>query len=915
MLRGLDMQRFTILLLMSVSLSLSSEVAFAQFNIQHQSPPVIVSGEETVLEFLVPGITQDQVASATLFSRTDGELSFNQRESLLQNGAFTFRVTVDEAGANTFEYYFVIQLLSGEQLTFPEANFIENPVRIPIVGEEAVEEESYEQLTGVDFTILSPEQGLAYSQDDMVLAIALFYDPTLLEPGEFKIMLDNKDVTADADTSAFFLTYAPKKIRLGSHTFAIDYETEGIRYRLTSWTFNVVDPSQASFRGFTERRMPQGNVELTARNQVIGGDVNDALTGLVRVSGNQGYLNYALNGFLTSQESSRLQPQNRFGVNLNYGKWVRLQGGHIFPTVSNLSMNGRRVFGLNTSVHLADENLNFQFLFGELSREITNRYGSLNRNEVTAADGSVVDTTYSLSFENQGQGTFRRQIVGGRVGFGNPDKFQFGIHALKIQDDTTSITNIGNFNELQNFRSDLITGLSADDVSKLNSQPDLLQIDGGNPRARGNLVAGTDLQFNVDENRIRFNGELTAGVLNNDISGGALTVERADELGFDIDQADADLLDRLSRFIIINENMSNLPLRIRENAQGDNETEFFFPTAVLAGNSQASFNYLNNNLRIQYQWIGPDYTSLANNTIRRDVAGFTITDRVRMFENRLFWTFGFESLDDNVVGNLEATTTTNTIRTNVSWYPIDRLLPRVSMGIRLRSRDNSVARFNPNLGSDLLNASVQNFRIINGDTLGAPVARSNNTFNFNTSVAKQFDAFESRHDVSLNLNTLRTEDDVFEFGDTRSLSLSLNLNSRFSQLPLNTQLGFNVNNTETTSGLSDFKIFGVFAGGTYFLMENRLSINGQLAITNNINRNQSLRINDNGTTNFSGDDYYEADPGQIQRNEFSTFVFRMGAEFNIDQNQALIFDANFNNVSLAGTANDRIVQLRYVFRF
>jgi hypothetical protein len=905
-----------IIFLMTLLISVvNTESVFAQFNIQHQAPTVIVTGEETTLEFLVPGITQDQVSSATLFSRTDGELSYNQQESLLQNGSFFFQVRVDAANANTFEYYLVIQLINGSELTFPEANFIENPVQIPVVGEAEEEEPEYEALTGVDYTILSPEEGLAYSQDDMVLAIALFYDPDLIEPGEFRIMLDNKDVTADADTSAYFLTYAPKKIRLGTHRFSIDYVTENTIYRLTSWSFNVVDPSQASFSGFTERTLPRGNVELTARNQVIAGDVNDALTGLVRVSGNQGYLNYSVNGFLTSQESSRLQPQNRFGVDLNYGKWIRLQGGHIFPTVSNLSMNGRRVFGLNTSVHLADENLNLQFLFGELSREITNRYGSLNRNEITAPDGSVVDTTYTLGFENQGQGTFRRQIVGGRVGFGNPDRFQFGIHALKVQDDTTSIRNIGDFTSLQNFRPDLVSGLSADDVSKLNNQPDILQVDGGNPRARGNLVAGTDLQFSADQNRIRFNGELTAGVLNNDISGGALTVQRADELGFDIDQADADLLDRLSRFIIINENMSNLPLRIRENAQGDNETEFFFPTAVLAGNSQASFNYLNNNLRIQYQWIGPDYTSLANNTIRRDVAGFTISDRIRMFENRIFLTLGYESLDDNVVGNLEATTTTNTIRTNLSWYPIDRLLPRVSVGIRLRSRDNGVARFNPNIGSDILNASVQNFRIVNGDTLGAPVARSNQTFNFSSSVTKQFDAFESRHDVSLNLNTLRTRDDVFEFGDTRSLSLSLNLNSRFSQLPLNTQLGMNVNNTETTSGLSDFKIFGIFAGGTYFLMENRLSLNGQVALTNNINVNQSLRINDNGTAGFSGDDYYEADPGQIQRNEFSTFVFRMGAEFTIDQYQALIFDANFNNVSLAGTANDRIVQLRYVFRF
>ena len=885
--------------------------AWAQFTVQHQAPTVVVKGQDTAFEFLVAGINQQQVQEALLFYRVDGDISFSQKEATLRNGIFSVRHRVDDNGASTFEYFFLLRLTNGQEVSFPEADFNENPIRVPIVGNDTDEAE-YEQLTGVDYNILSPEEGTAFTEEDFVVAVALFYDQSTIEPGAFHLFVDGEDVTANADTSSHFISYAPEKIRIGNHTIALDYITNsGDRLRLIGWEFSIIDPSKAQYAGFGERRVPVGSLELTARNQDVGGDINDALTGRLRVSGSQGYFNYSVNGFLTSQESSRLQPQNRFGVNLNYGKWWRHNAGHIFPSISNLSLAGRRVFGVNSSIHLLNEGFNVQFLYGELNRDVSNIYGSLLRQEVFTEDGTaVVDTTYSLNFANEGRGTFTREIIGGRVAFGNPRKFQFGVHAIKVQDDTSSIDRITDFTSLQTFRRDLTSGLSAGDINKLTNQPELLAVN-GNPTPSGNFVAGADLKFNADKRRIQFEGEVSAGVLNNDITGGALTVERADELGFDIDEDDADLLDRLSRFIIVNENLNNLPLRITD----DDDTEFFFPTAILAGNGVTSLNYGANNLRVQYRWIGPDYNSLANNTVRRDVAGITITDRVRLFRNRIFLTLGYESLEDNVVGNLDATTTTDTYRSNISWYPVNRLLPRLSLGFRARTRDNDIARFNPNLGIGNLNASVQNFQIVNGDTLGAPTARSNSTFNFNGSITQQFELFGMLHDASVNLNTLQTTDDVFEFGDTKSTSVSLNVNSRFTLFPLNTNFGFTVNNTETISGLNEFNIFGFFVGGTYFLMDGKLRLTGRLAATNNKTTILPLRINTNGT-DTAVDDFFEPDNPLSQREtEFSTFVLRTGLQYDINQYNALLFDANFTNVSGDNISNDRIVQLRYIFKF
>lgn len=113
--------------------------------------------------------------------------------------------------------------------------------------------------------------------------------------------------------------------------------------------------------------------------------------------------------------------------------------------------------------------------------------------------------------------------------------------------------------------------------------------------------------------------------------------------------------------------------------------------------------------------VGPDFVSLANSTIRKDIAGFT-SDRFRLFRNQLYVTLGYEALNDNVTDVKEATTKTNSYRSNVSWYPVRNSLPKISVGFRYRSRENGVERFNSEVPAELENSAVQNLRIVDGDT-------------------------------------------------------------------------------------------------------------------------------------------------------------------------------------------------------
>ncbi len=899
-----------------VIISLITQVSYAQYIVQHQAPPTISKSETNTLEFIVSGVSQAEVQEALLFYRYDDGIGYQQKEVFYRNGAFLTNLDVEDSNTSTLEYYFQLTLISGETVFYPESLPSENPIRIDVV-ESPVETKSDKRNEHIDFTVLSPLQGETLASDKVLIAIALFYDVEKLEPGEFRLFVDDVDITTQVDTSAYYWSFLSREYRDGQHTIRLNYITEKETYLVNEWDFTVVNPSTLSqytgVDGGSAR--PIGNVELGARNQVIGGDVNNAYTGRTAISGNLGLLKYSVNGFLTSQESNRLQPQNRYGVNLQLGKWWRFQAGHVYPNMSRFTISGRRIYGINTELHLLKDNFNVQFIYGEVNRKIENLYTGIDRQEVVLGS-QVVDTSYALKYDNRGKGTFKREIIGGRVALGNERKFQIGFQAMKVEDDTTSVFNARSFTDIFGRTPAYYSNLDPNtDIVKLSDNPDLLQIENGSLQAKGNFVAGTDLKIGVAQNKIRFEAEGVISALNNDIYGGVLTVERAEDLGFEIKDKEGNLLDRLSQFIIVNENMDVLPLRIKDIDSDSAEADLFFPTSLLASNAELSFNYPKNNLRIQYRWVGPNYNSLANSTVRKDIAGFTISDRFRMLQNRLFVTLGYEFLEDNVTNAKQATTESITYRTNVSWYPISQELPRVSLGMRYRTRDNGIARFNPLLSTSLQNQAVQNFSISGVDTLLTSVPKDNITLNLSGSITQQFRFLDIIHDASLSFSTLKTTDDVFAFGDVKSSAMSLNFTSRFTELKLRTQLGLTLNNTQTGSGQSDFKIFGIYAGGSYFLLESKLNINARIAATNNRSKSRSLIVDPiSQADGDANNDYFILDNNST-KNNYGTYVFQTGAQYNVNEYHSFLFDANLTNVSGIGNTNDRIVQLRYIFKF
>ncbi|NGP89139.1 hypothetical protein [Fodinibius halophilus] len=897
----------------------------ASNQIHHQEPSFIERGTTLNLIFNVPGIEPDQVAEAYLFYRHEGDISYKQQKASLNATKFTAPLRVEDRQATEVAYYFEIQLHNGEKVTYPQNVTISSPVTVEVIDERKSARQLRVEKTGVDYTILSPEPGTSISRNDVVIALTLFYDPDEIDAdaSSFELLLDGRDVTEQANASDYFYTYAPDELSPGKHEVIFNLINADSTQNVASWNFTVLDPAVSSDIGDAgagkDDWIPRGRVEISGRNQKIGGLQNDALSGNVRLSGEKGNISYSAYGLLTSQEDPRLQAQNRFGAQLYVGEWFDLKAGHVYPRLSALTISGQRMQGLNVGFHPWDDALSLRILHGKLRRGIDNLFRNLEP-EYQIQQQDTLGVSYLLSTKNGGAGTFERDITGGRLGVGRGKTFEFGLNFLKVEDDTSSINIIDNFNILMERNPSLAESLNEQERNDLNQNPEQLTIN-GMPRPKGNFVAASDLMVSLDSDRIRFEADGAFSLLNGDISEGTFSQERADDLGFSLDKDTENLLEQLSWLIIINENMDTLPLRFNADESGVT-AEPHLPVSMAALDSKVGFNYYDNNLKIRYRWVGPAYRSLANSTIRNDIAGVTLTDRLQLLNNRVYLTLGYERLNDNVTGAKEATTNTNTYRANVSWFPLDQGLPRVSIGFLNRNRDNDVALFNPFVPKGVESAAVQNFEVQQGDTLIAPNARLTNSYQMSTSISQEFSLLGISHNASLSYSYTKTKDQRFQYGGALSNSLSMQVVNRFEQKPLQTRIGFNYNSTETGNGLTDIKILGFRVGGSMFLLDDKLNINASFAFTKN--RTESISLGIPTTISQDGDnrnDYYEpgANNASASTSESHSYIMNASGRYNLSNQHSFLLSfrySNIRNVLLSSAIpNDHLIQARYIFNF
>ena len=758
-----------------------------------------------------------------------GESEYRQQEMLLAGNAASATIAAQYILPPYIEYYVQVRLSNGRSETYPIENAESTPLKATV---KPLDPKSRE------VRILSPELGETVANEDFVVAISLFYASNNVNRKATKLFLNGVDVTAGAVVSDDVILYSPanfpRPLSLGVQFLRIElYDTKGRAYYTVESNFGLSTTSAIAAEGSGLRFGVNGQAEL--RNENVGDAKNTFVRGQLQAAGMYKSLNFGSNIFLTNEEKSDRQPQDRF---MAYGDLdvLKVQLGDVFPKFPTNIVSGKRVRGISAGLFLKFFNLDFAY--GQTLRSID---GFVNPDTVKFADANAVKARPLNTVQQPGNplqystfqpGTFSRSFIAIRPSFGSGENFQFGLTYMNSKDKIESIKY----------------GLTPQE----------------------NLVVGTDVLIAFDDQRFRIDGQASLSLTNLDITKGNFTDADYDLLAGKNDptltpgqkddrQKTADDIKKVANiggtFITINENL--FPL----NPVGKGLPGIAYDGAL-------SLNYLNNFIRAQYYQRGAAYLSFGNEFLQADIQGLALSDRIRMFQNKVLLSLSYERRQDNTAETKVTTTKYGNVNGSLTVFPaVD--LPSFTIGYGILTRKSEAN----------LNDPLQ--RLFAADDRTSRISlQINHDFNLG-----------AKHSVSFGVNLSNKKDglpDSLNRGEQKNNSYFGSLTT-FFQIPLQTTISFNTNMTQSSAltslplagiPLQDFNITSISLNAQYRLFEEKLRLLSTVS-------------------NSSGD---------LKRT-----LVQIGADYSLTSHHALAFE--FDYINNSGYKDDTIVSLIYRFNF
>ena len=749
----------------SLQAQVSSVIVRVNVPIVSQNQPLPISVEMT------PSANVERVL---VRYRSFGETEFRQQEMLLAGTTATLTIPAEYILPPYIEYYIRVEMTGGRVETYP----LENPDVAPLKATiRPIDPRSLE------VRILSPEQGETVASEDLVIAVSLFYATDAVNRKATKLYLNGVDVTPQAVFTDDMLLYSPanfpRPLNLGVQFLRVQlYDTTGRLYTTVESNFNLSTSTAIAAEESRFRIGVDGNVEM--RNENISNSKNTFIRGQLHANGAYQSLGFGSNLFLTNEEKTDRQPQDRF---LAYGNmdFLKVQFGDAYPKFPSNIVSGKRVRGITANLFLKFFNVDFSY--GQDLRSIDGI--AIGDTTFVSADVAAARPTNSilksgLTYTLFQPGTYSRSFLAIRPSFGSGENFQFGLTYMKSKDNAASIQY------------------------------------GVKPQE--NMVLGPDLMVAFDNQRFRLDAQASLSLTNTDISKGSFTNADYDLLAGKNDstltpqqQADrqkqADDIKKLAdvggKFITINEYL--FPL---------NPVGTGLPGVAYEGT--LSLNYFNNFVRARLYQRGAAYLSFGNEFLQSDIKGYQLSDRIRMFENRALLSLSYEQRHDNTADLKPATTKYGNLNTSLTVFPAANL-PSFTIGYGIITRKSDA---NP------------------ADSLQSLFVADDNTGRFSLQVNYDFTA-GARHSLSLGANLSSKKDNTFYQRNQKNNGFMGSLTTVFN-FPLQTTLSFNTNLTENTQlenlpisvlTTTQFKLTAYSLNAQYRLLGDKLRLASTLSTT------------------------------------------------------------------------------------
>ena len=534
--------------------------------------------------------------------------------------------------------------------------------------------------------IMSPESESVVNNESVLVAASLLGVQNI-SSGSVKLLLDGMDVTNQAYVDSDMISCLLNDVEPGNHE--INLFVNGV---LTRWSFNAT--AKESSMKYSGRIRSSSSMD-----QIDDQTLNINKMTLDFKGSAYDWLSMRTNLKVTSQENNLYQPRNIYGLQLGLKDILTLRIGDSNPRVSHFTMNGKRIRGLDLDFSYGW--LNFRYLQGEINRAVQ---GDLSNAYSFDIDTDEFGGKY-IALDRSGY-TFTQNLSSVRLSFGRGDIFQWGLNYMKARDDTSSVDP--ELMDAQIFyeadQTGAVEGLTTGTIYTINELGTRARVlDGSEWSGSGpkdNLVISSDIGMNLFSKRIRLDGEVAFSMTNNNIWGGPLSLAELDTLiddsvdnklsSFDLSEF-PDPSD-WEEYLIINSNLSPLvPIDI--NAFGDSSSveliDAIFSMPSLAYRGRAITNFYGNYFSIEYSQTGPEFNSLANPYLVKNKREWAISDKFKLFKNRLMLNFGYKHQDDDILTNVENVKTQNTLSFGFNALPGPGL-PTLNFTYRSIDRNNGI---------------------------------------------------------------------------------------------------------------------------------------------------------------------------------------------------------------------------------
>jgi hypothetical protein len=912
----------------------------ADGSIYHQVVMDVVAQEPLTLEAVVES-EDAAVLSTSIYYRIKGQTAYLEAPMSSAGGNLYFgTLPAGDITTDGLEYYIIAMLEDESILAFPVDNPEVNPIAVsvrPAIEQAAddVFEEPTTDLASADFLILSPEPMQFYLPEDVVVGVSLFNIQDL-DDSSIRLLIDGQDVTPQSEVSADLVTYSPPALEDGAHQVEVHMNrSSGAAYEPVAWRFLVTEKAAVT----TERTYRQsGTITPSYNNTVVDEEILEVSSLRMSYRGGWDWLQFRGNVKLTSQEDPYKSPRNRYSAAFQT-PLLKFGIGDVTPRFNRFAMDGKRLRGYDANLTL--KLFNLRVAQGELDRVIQGRPSEVYDTPEYGYIDSLSAHEINLSRSSY---TFKRNILAIKPSFGAGQRFELvPLFVIKAKDDIASVDRLIGDGDVDipaelgghpAFMSEdwygstathdtVIVGadtsitaisraLDMNRLMELAEQYEDLYVNLGEKDWYGktpqdNLVIGSSLSMASKKRRFVVQSGFAFSMLNKNIWDPVLDKAGLDSLApGDTDPTDGLIADAISIDALpfdpasfentFHMNLNQVPLVpvATDSATLANPFKLLAKMPSLAYHATVKLNYLRNFITMEYQQVGPQFNSLANPNLQKNVRIRSFSDRLRLFKNKLFLTAVVRNTDDDIIKvrvednpetgrdeslDSEPITTTNTVnlsaRLNLGFG-----LPSFAIGQRTYARNNGVED------------------TVHTEFAGETVIRDNRENTLTTSrtfgLTYRLMLLESSHDLNLNFVTTSVEDQIEQrYGDASSTSpgassrvFSLGANSRFSER-LETNFVLSTNNSEIGESGDELyvkqDIFQVDASTRILLFNDKLGVRGGVRFTSN-QTNQ--------------------DDNPIAPPSFTQFSIRGGTSYSLIENLRLVteFQLKSKSVEIEGEA-------------